>query len=180
MINVLLYGYMAYKLFNKKGNKDSLPSLGSVKVIHSLPGRYRIHSPKLKNLELGVFLKEQFSKISVITEFHVEITTGNLLVKYDKDKVDEKMLFMSIVRLIDGDEEIEKNEALLTKEIKVLNKALNQGIMNKTNGILDLKSLFIILLSVAAVRQYNKTKTLGSPSVFTLLMWTYNQMKENK
>lgn len=181
MFRTLLYTFFVLNLLNKeKSNKKNI-KIGSVNVKQMLSGRFRIYSDRLKELELKKALEEQLLKIEFIKTLNIDIRTGSLLIVYDDKEIDEKLLFASLVRLIDGDTSNEDKEvSILTKEIKTIGKAINQAILDKTYNILDIKSSFVIALVISAINQYSKNKTLGSPSAFTLLMWAYNQIKETK
>lgn len=180
MFKTLMYTLFVLKLFTKENSNRKNIKLGSVTVKQLLSGRIRLYSEKLKNTNLKKALDEQLLKIEFIKDLNIDVRTGSLLIVYDNKKIDEKLLFASLIRLIDGEINNEKTDSILTQEIKTIGKSINQAILDKTHNILDLKASFVIILTIFAINQYSKNKSLGSPSAFTLLMWAYNQIKESK
>lgn len=181
MLNILIYSYAIFSSLKTNKNKK-LPELGSVVVKHSIPNRLRLYSPKLKNIDLKNFILEEFQKINLIYEVLIDERSGSLLIKYDSNKIDENLLFMSCVRLIDGEinQENFKKKSIISQELINCRNALDNSIYTKTFGILDLDSLLILSLFYSAFKSYKKNNGMGSPSAYTLLFWTYNQLKERK
>lgn len=181
MIRTLFYSYAILTAI-KSDKKEKLPELGSVKLVHAIPNRLRLYSEKLKNSEVKKLVLDEFKKINLIKELIIDERTGSLLINYDSNKIDENLLFLSCVRLIDGEvnEENFKDKSIISKELKNINNSLDNSIYTKTQGILDLHSLLVMSLLYFAFISYKKNKNIGLPSTFTLLFWTYEQIKEKK
>lgn len=66
------------------------------KVVHSMPGRFRVHIPMAKKVpeqwQIDVNGLDIFKKIEGVTEVDFSYVTGNALIHYDPDKTDEKTI----------------------------------------------------------------------------------------
>jgi hypothetical protein len=76
--------------------KLSFSSLLSVKVIHSIPGRTRLHLPFVKHVirdfPLAENIEVYFVKNGLLKEINFSAHTGNLLIHYDPDSLSDKEL----------------------------------------------------------------------------------------
>ena len=76
-------------------------SIASVRVIHSIPGRMRIHVPYLKKIQSMPFndmlwREENYSFISGVTSIEPNFTTGNILIHYNNDIISSKKILQMI------------------------------------------------------------------------------------
>ena len=71
-----------------------LKCVGSLRVVHSLPGRLRVNVagvrqyPELAGKFVGIF-RERLLKLPGVTDAEICLVTGNLLLKYDVEKTCE-------------------------------------------------------------------------------------------
>ncbi|WBW95034.1 HMA2 domain-containing protein [Oceanirhabdus sp. W0125-5] len=181
---IMIGYYLASKMLksNKKdGSKNiPLPSFKNIiEVKHFLAGRVRIYAPKLVNNETDKnLLSTQFSKIDGINEFQVNTLTGSILVLYDINKVDAGILYSAIIRLLELEPLIDnKKTPLVSREIKQVGEAFNQGIFEKTNGIIDAETIIPVSFIILALKEIYNNPSAGKPGAYTLLWWAYNILR---
>lgn len=156
-------------------NKNSmkLPSFkGVLEIKHSMSGRIRFSIPLLKeNEEAKQVLVEQLSKVPAISKLEISLITGSLLICFDEKVVDPAILIGAIIKILGLEDQIgNRPEALATTELKNIKESINMAIYEKSNGILDGKSLFILLTLISGVKMIKGNPTL-LPNGYTLLRW---------
>lgn len=162
----------------KSRNSLNLPSFkGVIEVKHSLKGRVRFYVPLLKNNEqIGQILISQLGKVDTISHIEVNGVTGSVVIKYDPEKIDPALLIGVIAKLLQLEGELtKKREALVSREMVNMKEALNMSIYEKTNGVLDIKSLYIIAALVFGVRKIRKAPTM-LPNGYSMLRWSYKDI----
>jgi hypothetical protein len=88
--------------------EDGLLLLLKPRVVHSMPGRLRLHVPSLKRMkqegsELLPLLTELLLVPDGMLEVTPSLTTGNILFLYDRDRLSEReilQLIHSITRIV--------------------------------------------------------------------------------
>ncbi len=177
-----LAGKIVSDLLNKndftKKNKANIPSFkGVLEVKHSIKGRIRFYIPILKeNEEAKSILITQLSRVSAIKSIEVNLITGSLLICYEEKTVDTAVLIGVIAKLLGLEEAIAKKpEALVTREMKSMKEAINMAVYEKTNGLMDSKSLFI-LLTILGGFIIVKSNPIAFPNGYTLLRWGANAL----
>ncbi|MDQ0151075.1 HMA2 domain-containing protein [Eubacterium multiforme] len=162
---------------NKK-NKNSLnlPSfIGVIEVKHSIKGRVRLHIPILKqDKNARIFLLDQLKRVEALKYIEINKITGNIIIKYDQDKINPQLLIGIIAKLLKLDNEIlKKKESVVTKELSNMKEVVNLAIYNKTKGMLDGKAIYIILVLILGIKGIrNMPRVL--PNGYTMLRWGYN------
>ena len=174
----LVIGGLVNYFLNKPGGtpKTFVPSYKNIiELKHLLPGRVRFRVPKLikNDIESKKILK-QAAGIDFIHSVSINELTGSLLIKYDPEKVTPDIIFFLCVKLLGLEEEISKPpKPLIVEEVKEISTSLNRVVYEKSNGLVDLKTL--IPISFAAYGVYKlatKTHPLA-PGALTLLYWAY-------
>ena len=155
------------------GNSLKLPSFtGVLEVKNSIDGRVRFKIDALKENELlaRTFL-EQVKKISVIKYAEVNICLGTMLIEYDSSMVDGLTLQGAVMKLLGIDSQLEGNRtSRLRTSAENCVEALDSGIYEFTKGILDFKSVFIMIFLLGAFYDY-RTYGRRIPAYPTLLWW---------
>lgn len=162
-----------------KGRNSTLPSFKNIiEVKHFLPGRIRMYTPKLVNNQKDKkHLINQLLGIDGIDKIEINTITGSLLILYDINKVECSILYSAIIRLLDLEQYIDRNEKpLILREIHEISKALNRGMYEKTNGIIDIKTLISLSLVFIALKEYYSNSNINKPGVYTLLWWAYSSL----
>ncbi|MCH4891062.1 hypothetical protein EZV73_26020 [Acidaminobacter sp. JC074] len=175
----LLTGYAAIKAFRKedRGSK-SLTFGGEIEVVHAIKGRIRLRSSYLKNEEIVQGLLSQLTKISGIDLVKPSLITGSLLIDYDGDQIDQDLLVGALYRLIGIESNLEQmKKSKVLKEIQNVNDSVNYAMLDKTKGMIDLRTLLPLSFIGMAGYKIMTSGTITSPSAVTLLWWAYNSMQ---
>lgn len=164
---------------NKK-NKNSVNVPGFVGVIevkHSIKGRIRYKVPRLKGDNTLVdYIIGQLSKVKFISHVEASAVTGSLLINYDYGQIDPNMLTAAIVKLLNLESEIDKKkDSLVTRELSNIKEVLNLAVYNKTNGILDIRAIYLIAIMIFAVRGI-RTAPKMLPNGYTMARWAYKEI----
>ena len=174
----LLTGYAVLRALgkNKKGT-SSMSFGGTVDVCHSIEGRIRIRSDFLKIKELGNLVVVQLTKIDGIKNVATSYITGSILIEYDYNKIDSKLLTSAVIRLIGAEEELDKlQNSKIYNELHHVDKAINHAMLYKTAGFIDTKTLLSASFVGIAAYKIVSSGTIGSPSPLTLIWWAYNNL----
>ena len=107
----------------------------------------------------------------MIHQVKAEPRTGSVLICYDESKVQAPVVLGAMMKLMGLDGKVKTAPASKVQEgIKLLLNAVDQGILDATDGLLDAKTLTAGALTVAALR--SKTKYgWAAPGAMTLLWW---------
>lgn len=158
-----------------EGNNLKLPSFkNALEVKSSIPGRVRFYAPVLVgNIEATNIFIDQISKISVIKSCRVNTLTGTIVMVYDHEQLDPQTLEGAVIKLLGIDKSIDEGRVSEVKKFsEKIFAAVNNGLYDFTNGLLDVKSLASLSLLAAAIfdlRRYGGGRT---PGYATLCWWS--------
>ncbi len=156
-----------------KHNLMKLPSFrGVAEVRSSLPGRMRLYVPAVtQEPALAGQMVQQLESTGVIHQVKTEPRTGSVLICYDESRVQAPVVLGAMMKLMGLDGKVKTAPVSKVQEgIKLLLNAVDQGILEATDGLLDAKTLAAGALTVAALR--SKTKYgWAAPGAMTLLWW---------
>lgn len=161
--------------FKSNVNNLKIPSFKNViEVKSTFPGRVRFYIPVLKsNIDLANHFISQIKQISVIKKCEVNIITGSALIEYDSDSLDFQTLEGAIIKLLNLDKFLDGNrKSCVEKEIMNISQAVDNGIYDYTNGILNAKTLLALGLLSTAVYQVRRYGFGIRPDYLTLMWWT--------
>lgn len=183
MLSSVLYGMIAFQVINKQirkassnDSKKTLSFNGKLDVRQNINGRLRIYSDFFKVEEQSHNIAIQLSKVDGIENVGFNSTTGSMLIIYNPEKIKGDLLISAIIRLTGIDNEISNDTSLISKEIRLAHNSLNYGILEKTRGIVDINTMIPMIFILLAIREYMRTKSLGTPKPITLLYWAYNTL----
>lgn len=160
--------------FNDDNNMLNLPSFKNlIEVKSSLEGRIRFYIPMLKaNVVQAEALVEQAKRIPVIKKCEVNIITGSVVLEYDRENIDAQTLEGAIIKLLGLDSALDSGRlSKIESEVKSIAKAIDNGIYDYTNGILNAKSLLGLMLVFGAIFRIRNTGYRMCPDYLTLLWW---------
>lgn len=158
-----------------EGNNLKLPSFkNALEVKSSIPGRVRFYAPVLVgNIEATNIFIDKISKISVIKSCRVNTLTGTIVMVYDHEQLDPQTLEGAVIKLLGIDKSIDEGRVSEVKKFsEKIFAAVNNGLYDFTNGLLDVKSLASLSLLAAAIfdrRRYGGGRT---PGYATLCWWS--------
>ena len=176
LLSGILTGYMVIRAVSGQiNNKQEISFNGLIEVKQNISGRLRIYCDKLRDNKLSDALNIQLSRIEGIKQVSVSTVTGSILVIYDAKKIQSDLLQAAIVKLlgVEGDSDNLSN-SLIMQEVTLANQALNYAVLDKTSGIIDLKTALPIVFVGLAIKELIRTGNLGTPAPITLLYWAYN------
>jgi hypothetical protein len=155
-------------------NKPTISFNGEIEVKQDIPGRLRIYCHKLRDDALSDALTVQLCRIDGIKQVSVSRVTGSILVLYDAKKIESHLLQAALVKLLGVETQSDLGgQSIIMKEITLTNQALNYAILDKTRGIIDVKTALPIIFIGLAIKELIRTGTLGTPAPITLLYWAY-------
>ncbi len=154
-------------------NVMKLPSFrGVAEVRSSLPGRLRLNVPAVsQNMPQAEQMKKQLEGTGVIRSVAIEPRTGSVLICYDESAVQGAVVLGAVIKLMGLDESVKRPPvSKLNEELKTLFSAVNAGVLDATNGLLDVPTVAAGALTVAALRSKMKSGW-AVPGAMTLLWW---------
>ena len=154
-------------------NLMKLPSFrGVAEVRSSLPGRMRLYMPAvIQAPEQAAQMAQQLESTGVIRQVTAEKRTGSVLILYVESKVQAPVVLGAAMKLMGLDVKAQSAPASKAREgVQLLVRAVNQGIMDATGGLLDAKTLAAGIMTVAALRS-KAQKGWAAPGAMTLLWW---------
>jgi hypothetical protein len=178
----LVVGFLLASILRKKASlRSGMPSIiGKLETIHAMPGRVRFNSPLLEDLQVQTNEKiaGEITKIDGIERVEINKYTGSLLVVYDATVIKPFIVHGIVVKLLGLEEAFEKPPVgLVSREMELIGRSLNQQIVQSSGGLMDLRSsLMISILTLALYRiviQGDRT----IPGGINLLWWTYVMAK---
>ncbi|SFH93332.1 hypothetical protein SAMN05192551_104218 [Tindallia magadiensis] len=178
----ILAGILLSTLFtqgNRRKSRSYTVGMGDkqLQVSHALPGRIRLHHKAFMQPVSGKALTERLQQVKGIHQVSVNPKTGSLLISYDCREMKEEILTAAIYQLLGyGSLDDSKASAKISEEIHYMHQAANHALMQKTNGAIDIHTLLAGGFLAVALKEYWKTKSLGTPAPITLLYWTYRMM----
>ena len=174
----LVVGFLLASILRKKaGMRAAIPSInGKLETIHALPGRVRFNSPLLEDLRVDTNEKiaSEITKVDGIERVKINKHTGSLLVVYNPSIIEPLIVHGIVIKLLGLEEAFEKPpQGLITREMELIGRALNQQIVQSSWGLMDLpSSLMLSILTLALYRIFIRgDRTL--PGGINLLWWTY-------
>ena len=162
-------------LLQKEHNHNimKLPSFhGTAEVRSSLPGRMRLYIPSIVGMGAqAAQMKTQLESTGVIHQVQIEPRTGSVLIRYDESKVQAAVVMGAVLKLLGLDSKVNATPTGKVREgLKILLQAVNTGVLDATNGLLDAQTVAGLGLTIAALRSKAQYGWMA-PGAVTLLWW---------
>lgn len=161
-----------------KANSLNIPEfIGTLEVRHSIPGRVRFYIPILKeNNSAKYFLETKLGSVESIDKIKVNTVTGTVVIEYKKEGIDSTVLVGAILKMLNLEDEIMcEKKSLITREATNIKQALNMAIYNKTKGIADLQSIYILTAFVLGIWGIRKSPAV-MPNGYNMMRWVYKEV----
>jgi len=166
---------------NKKAGKF-LPSFNNVlEVKHHIKGRLRLKVHTLYyNDEAISHLDRNLKKLKEIKEVSLDKRSSSVIIKYNEDELDPVIIISVILKVLKLEEQIDSStNSFLIEKLSSIKDSLNLTIHEKTNGLLNLESLLLIVFFTTGIYKLAK-KPRVFPGGVTLLWWSYQIISKNR
>ena len=162
-------------------NLMRLPSFrGVAEVRASLPGRMRLYLPAITaSYETAAEMKRQLEATGVVHEVALNPRLSTVLIRYDETKVEAAVVQGAVLKLM-GLSDVLQNEPVsrIQSGLNSLMAAVNHGLLEATNGLLDVRTLAGCALTFAGVRSL-AVNGAAVPGAMTLLWWAASIWRRN-
>jgi|GEM_PF-212817 len=180
-----------FKVFEKQEGeilKDMLPSFsGVLEVKHYIRGRLRVKIPAIKgNVQTAEFMEKALSPITGMKSVSVNPLLGTVLLKFDEAALSPEIVITALSRCFNFDAAVKNRKSILGKELKLFRFAIDQAVLKKTCGILDIRSAMSLLLifqlirGVAMWRRGSMQQPQTKPPFPISLVWWLFQSIDNR
>jgi len=151
---------------------------GPVRVAHAVPGRIRFSVPSLEGAdEAALAWVGEYRTLKGVEDVKASKVTGSVIVAYRPEEVDPPLLFGALVRFLGLEEEMDRRPApVVMRELRELGRGLNLMVYDRTGGVADLWSVFVVALAVMGARRMLQSGWTAFPTGFTLMWWALNSM----
>ncbi len=181
----MVVGFLLASLIRKKtGKQTGLPTLrGKLEAVHALPGRLRFNSPLLEGLHHNIHRKisAEIKEVEGIHSADINHHSGSLLVTFDSSQIDPLIVHGVVTKVLGLEQEFEQSpEGLLTREVDLIGRALNQQIYQSSGGLMDLRSSLMMSILMLALYRIIIQGDRTLPGGINLLWWTYVMARRGK
>lgn len=181
----MVVGFLVASLLRRKKHmRTGLPSIrGKLETVHALPGRLRFISPLLEGLQHRTRRKicSEINKIDGVEYVKMNGHTGSLLIIYDPPVIQPFVVHGIVVKVLGLEDELEKSpDGLVSRELELIGKSLNQQIYQSSNGLMDLRSSLLMGIFLLALYRLVIQGDRTLPGGINLLWWTYVMAKRGK
>lgn len=178
-----------FKVFEKREGeilKDMLPSFsGVLEVKHYIKGRLRVKIPAIKgSAQTAEFMEKALSPIAGMKSVSVNPLLGTVLLKFDEAALSPEIVITALSRCFNFDAAVKNRKSILGKELKLFRFAIDQAVLKKTCGILDIRSAMSLLLIFQLIRgiaswrmgSLQQPQTKKPPFPISLVWWLFQSI----
>lgn len=180
-----------FKAFEKQEGeilKDMLPSFsGVLEVKHYIRGRLRVKIPAIRgSTQTAEFIEKALSPITGMKSVSVNPLLGTVLLKFDESALSPEIVITALSHCFNFDAAVKNRKSILGKELKLFRFAIDQAVLKKTCGILDIRSAMSLLLifqlirGIASWRRGSLLQPQTKPLFPISLLWWLFQSIDNR
>ena len=153
-------------------NLMRLPSFRGIEEVRSsLPGRMRLYLPAVSaNREAAEEMKRQLEATGVVHEVALNFRLSSVLIRYDETKVEAAVVQGAVLK--------KEPVSRIQSGLNTLMAAINHGLLEATNGLLDVRTLAGCALTFAGVKSL-AVSGAAVPGAMTLLWWAASIWRRN-
>ena len=168
-----------FKMKKVEAKADVISFVGVLEVVHTLPGRMRLRVPSLKGREKGMMeFAANLKRLEGIESVAVNPLLGTALVKYDAAKLEASLVVAGATKSFDFETAFRMQRSIVGGELKAIHYAINQAILKRSGGLLDLPALMTVLLVFTLVRGLaGRGGAKFSP--LAVLWWLHQSLRRN-
>ena len=162
-------------------NLMRLPSFrGIAEVRASLPGRMRLHIPAVSAYpDVAADMKRQLEATKVVSRLSINEQLSTVLICYDESQVEAAVIQGAVLKLMGLSEALQKTPvSRIESSLRTLAGAVNRGLLDATNGLLDLRTLLGGTLTFAGLKSLMASGP-AMPGAMTLLWWACSLWRRN-
>ncbi len=162
-------------------NLMHLPSFrGIAEVRASLPGRMRLYIPSVSAYpEVAADMKRQLEATKVVSRLTINAKLSTVLICYDESQVEAAVIQGAVLKLMGLSEALQKTPtSRIETSLRTLAGAVNRGLLDATNGLLDLRTLLGGTLTFAGLKSLMSSGP-AMPGAMTLLWWACSLWRRN-
>ncbi len=153
---------------------------GPVRLRHEIPGRARFSIPLLVGRpKLCREIQTQMEKLKDVEKIVANPVSGSFMVKFHGTRLNSGLLSEILARLLKLEEDIHRlNSSMMGRELQGLTQGFNLALFEKTGGILDLRTLFLLALLWTGTVKTVREGMQAIPGGVTLLWWAWQELKQ--
>ena len=137
----------------KDKTKQVVSFTGVLEVVHALPGRMRLKIPSLARRPRALAdFAAALKRLDGVSEVTANPVLGTALVRYDAAKLTPSLVVAAATHGFDFETAFRRHRSLVGGELSAIHYALNQAVLRRSGGVLDLPALMTVLLVVTFVR----------------------------
>ena len=137
----------------KDKTKQVVSFTGVLEVVHALPGRMRLKIPSLARRPRALAdFAAALKRLDGVSEVAANPVLGTALVRYDAAKLTPSLVVAAATHGFDFETAFRRHRSLVGGELSAIHYALNQAVLRRSGGVLDLPALMTVLLIVTFVR----------------------------
>ena len=137
----------------KDKTKQVVSFTGVLEVVHALPGRMRLKIPSLARRPRALAdFAAALKRLDGVSEVTANPVLGTALVRYDAAKLTPSLVVAAATHGFDFETAFRRHRSLVGGELSAIHYALNQAVLRRSGGVLDLPALMTVLLIVTFVR----------------------------
>ena len=126
---------------------------GVLEVVHALPGRLRLRIPSLAGRPRALAdFETSLKRLDGIASVSTNATLGTALVRYDAAKLSPSLVVAAATHGFDFEAAQRRQRSLVGGELRAIHYAVNQAVLKRSGGLVDLPALMTVLLVVTFVR----------------------------
>ena len=155
--------------------------------MHSIPGRIRVKIPSTKGVPvLSDNIVKAMSPVRGVKKISANALLGTFLIEYDSAVLSPTIVVSALTYCFNFEGEMRARKSILAKELSTVGFALNQALLSRTKGILDIRAAITLLLvfqlvkSIPIVRR--KLGLQASPTYFpiNLIWWLFQSVSHSR
>ena len=147
----------------------------NVNVVHAMPGRVRLQSNAWKNEHVSAVLVDALQQHPLIAEAGCSPVTGSVVIHFKEARLTNTQFQDVVEASVQATRKaVVAKRSETTRLMAGTVSGVNRKIKERTNGLLDLPAVIVLVLLLQAVQSYGTNKS----GAVRELMWAYRLLRE--